>query len=88
YEPSYVFSKDFPIRTINFSNRSEKKFHDNLVSLVDVMLDLNKKIQTAKGNEKEQIQRQIEKTDGEIDEIVYKLYGITEEEKKIIESKG
>jgi hypothetical protein len=88
YEPSYVFFKDFPIRAIDFNNSSEKKLHDTLVSLVDVMLDLNKKIQTAKGNEKEQIQRQIEKTDREIDEIVYELYGITEEEKKIIESKG
>lgn len=58
------------------------------MALVDAMLNLNKKIQTAKGNEKEQIQRQIEKTDREIDEIVYKLYGITEEEKNIIESKG
>ena len=27
----------------------------------------------------------IEKTDNEIDELVYKLYGITEAEKKIIE---
>ncbi len=88
YEPSYVFFKDFPIRTIDFNNSSEKKLHDALVSLVDVMLNLNKKILTAKGNEKEQIQRQIEKTDREIDEIVYELYGITEEEKKIIESKG
>ncbi len=79
--------KKLPFRTIDFSNQSEKKLHDDLVALVDVMLNLNKKIQTAKGNEKEQIQRQIEKTDGEIDEIVHELYGITEEEKKIIESK-
>jgi type II restriction/modification system DNA methylase subunit YeeA len=82
-----AYIKNLPIRTIDFSNQSEKKLHDALVSLVDVMLDLNKKIQTAKGNEKEQIQRQIEKTDREIDEIVYELYGITEEEKKIIESR-
>jgi len=38
------------------------------------MLDLNKKIQTARGNENEQIQRQIKKTDMEIDGVVYKLY--------------
>jgi len=62
-----------------------KKFHDELVSLVGIILELNKRIQSAKGSEKEQIQRQIEKIDKEIDEIVYKLYEITEEEKKIIE---
>jgi type I restriction-modification system DNA methylase subunit len=77
-----------PIRNIDFSNAVEGKFHDDLVVLVDVMLDLNKKIQTAKGSEKEQIQRQIEKADKEIDDLVYKIYGITEEEKKIIEGKG
>ena len=44
-----------------------------------------KKIQTAKGRKKEQIQRQIEKTDREIDNQVYRLYGITDEERKIIE---
>ena len=61
------------------------KQNDIFVALVDVMLDLNKKIQTAKGNEKEQIHRQIEKTDKEIDDMVCKLYGITEEEREIIE---
>jgi type I restriction-modification system DNA methylase subunit len=74
-----------PIRTINFSKSTDKKLHDNLVALVDIMLDLNKKIQTEKGREKEQIQRQIKKTDREIDDLVYRLYGITDEERKIIE---
>jgi type I restriction-modification system DNA methylase subunit len=74
-----------PICSINFNNFNEKKLYDNLIVLVDVMIDLNKKIQISKGHEKEQIQRQIEKTDREIDDLVYKLYGITEEEKKIIE---
>jgi hypothetical protein len=43
-------------------------------------------VQTAKGSQIDQIQRQIEKTDKEIDEIVYKLYGITKKERTIIES--
>ena len=55
------------------------------MSLVNVMLDLNKKIQNVEGRAKEQIQRQIEKTDREIDNLVYRLYGITDEERKIIE---
>ncbi|MCK4251154.1 hypothetical protein KAX97_06885 [candidate division WOR-3 bacterium] len=41
--------------------------------------------QPTKDSEKEQIQRQIEKTDREIDDLVYKLYGITEKERKVIE---
>jgi hypothetical protein len=31
------------------------------------------------------IQRQIEATDRQIDELVYELYGLTEEERKIVE---
>ena len=77
--------KQLPIPIIKFSNPSDKKLHDNIVALVDIMLDLTKKIQIAKGGEKDQIQRQIEKTDCEIDELVYKLYGITDEERRIIE---
>jgi len=78
-------AKQFPIRPIDFTNSAEKKLHDNLVALVNIMLDLNKKVQTAKGSRKDQILRQIVKTDGEIDDLVYKLYGITEEERGIIE---
>ena len=82
---SLADARNLPIRTIDFSDTAEKKLHDKIVALVDVMLDLNKKIQTARGNEKDQLQSQIDKTDREIDDLVYKLYGITGTEKKIIE---
>lgn len=38
-----------------------------------------------KTDERARIEEEIKKTDGEIDELVYTIYGITEEEKKIIE---
>jgi hypothetical protein len=51
------------------------------------MLDLNKKLPlTCTDQEKTIIQRQIDSTDRRIDEFVYELYGLTEEEIKIIES--
>ncbi|MBI3811366.1 MAG: Eco57I restriction-modification methylase domain-containing protein [Nitrospirae bacterium] len=74
-----------PIRTIDFNNSKERKLHDDLVKLVDVMLDLRKREHGTKGHELEQLKRQIEKTDREIDERVYELYGVTEEEQKVIE---
>jgi hypothetical protein len=77
--------KSLPMRTISFSNENERRQHNDLVALVDVILDLNKKVQSVKGSEWNQIQRQIGKTDREIDEMVYKLYGITKMERKIIE---
>ena len=50
------------------------------------MLDLNKKLQEARlEQEKTMLSRQIEVTDAAIDKLVYELYGMTEEEVKIVE---
>lgn len=84
---SLADARSLPIRKIDFSDTLEKKIHSNIINLVDIMLNLNKKLHSAKGSEKELIQRQIDKTDREIDDFVYKLYGITEKERKIIEER-
>lgn len=57
------------------------------ISLVEQILELQKKYHDEKigGNEKERLKQQIDNTDYEIDQEVYKLYEINEEEKKIIE---
>jgi type I restriction-modification system DNA methylase subunit len=86
YNFSGVFVSRTPIRTIDFNNPSEKAVHDKLVSLVERMLHLHKKKATLPpSSEREKIEREITVTDDKIDEVVYGLYGITEEEKKIIE---
>ena len=75
-----------PIRTIDFENPSEKAAHDKLVTLVDSMLELHKKKNALPPSaEREKIEREIIITDEKIDEIVYELYGVTEEERKIVE---
>jgi len=77
-----------PIRTIDFSNPDDKKKHDLMVTLVDRMLDLHKKKAAAKDSaEGERIDRLIDATDREIDQLVYGLYGLTEEEIRIVEGK-
>ncbi|MFZ3065748.1 MAG: N-6 DNA methylase [Nitrospirota bacterium] len=74
------------IRTIDFKNSSEKAVHDKLVSLVDRMLDLHKnKNSLPPSAEREKVEREIAVIDEKIDEIVYGLYGVTEEERKVIE---
>ena len=86
YEPSYVYFKDFPIRTIDFSNSADAARHDRMVSLVDQMLSLHKQLHEARTpHEQTGLQRQIEAIDGQIDALVYELYGLTEEEIKIVE---
>jgi type I restriction-modification system DNA methylase subunit len=76
----------FPIFKINFNNPDEKQRHDKMVSLVEQMLDLHKKLTTAKTpDEKTRFQRQIDTTDSQIDKLVYDLYNLTTKEIEIIE---
>ncbi len=83
------YLEKLPIRTIGFNNPSEKAVHDKIVSLVDRMLNLyKKKTALPPSAEREKIEREIAVTDEKIDEIVYGLYGITDEEKKIIMGKA
>jgi len=59
-----------------------------IASKVREILDLNNKLVELKSKQtdfKAQLEKEIQKLDNEIDEEVYQLYGITEEEKKIIE---
>jgi len=77
-----------PIRTIDFKKSSEVKQHDKMVSLVEQMLELNKKIAGIKNpEERTRIERQIAATDDRIDKLVYELYNLTPEEIKIVEGK-
>jgi len=85
--------KRLPIRPINFSNPTEKAQHDRMVSLVERMLELHAnaygigagKQSPRTPQEKEMLAREIESTDAEIDRLVYELYGLTEEEIKVVE---
>jgi len=50
------------------------------------MLDLHKQLDAANtAHAKTAIQRQIDATDRQIDQLVYKLYGLTEDEIRIVE---
>ncbi len=84
YKPMYV--SQIPIRTIDFSDPADVARHDSLVSLVDRMLTLHKQLQEARTpHDETALQRQIEATDRQIDALVYELYALTEDEKKIVE---
>ncbi|GAB6286228.1 MAG: hypothetical protein STSR0009_24290 [Methanoregula sp.] len=68
---------------------SDPSRHDRMVTLVTQMLDLNKRLQDARlEQEKTQLSRQIAATDASIDKLVYELYGLTEEEIKVVEGSG
>ena len=77
--------EQLPIRSIDFSNHSDKALHDRMVQLVEQMLTLHKQLPNAKtGHDKTHIQRQIDATDRQIDKLVYELYELTEEEIAVV----
>ena len=77
-----------PIPIISFSDARDKMQHDDLVKLAGQMLNLRKGVQRKQfDSEREPIERQIAATDKKIDELVYELYGLTEEEIKMVEGK-
>ncbi len=81
-----AYLNPFPVRTIDFSDATDKAQHDRMVELVETMLKLHKQLTTAKtSHEKTAIQRQIDDADKQIDQLVYELYGLTQEEIKIVE---
>ena len=70
----------------DFTDATDKARHDGMVELVEAMLKLHKDLAAGKTpHDKEVIQRQIDTTDNEIDKLVYELYGLTEEDIKIVE---
>ncbi len=78
--------EQLPIRSINFSNPIDKAEHNKMVSLVEQMLDLHKQLAATKTpDDTTRLQRQIDATDKQIDQMVYELYGLREEEISIVE---
>ena len=76
-----------PIPIIDLTKKSDKEIHDKLVNLVDNMIEINKKLHSEKNPDVvTMLRRQVEAIDGEIDRLVYGLYGLSEEEIKIVEN--
>jgi hypothetical protein len=97
YRLIYQYMEKVPIRTINFGDPGDKGRHDRVVALVERMLELNKRKHHVAAAfrppdrgvrlkaDATDLERDIAATDAEIDNLVYELYGITDEERKIIE---
>ena len=80
-------TRELPFRAIDFNSHTDKSRHDQMMSLVKQMLNLHKQLAEAKlPQAKTVLQRQIETTDRQIDKLVYELYGLTDEEIKIVEN--
>ena len=87
YNKQYV--EQLPIKLLDLSNPVEKSRHDEIVSLADRMLKLNKELTNTSENTDKwySLKKETEQTDRIIDERVYELYEVTDEERRIISGK-
>jgi len=78
--------KKLPLPILDLSNVGERAKHDKLVALVEKMLALHPQLAAAKTpQDTTLLQRQIDATDKQIDQLVYQLYGLTDEEIALVE---
>jgi hypothetical protein len=78
-----------PIRKINFSKPEDMVIYRKISEHVDIILNFYKKYNTSNSpQEKVILKRQIEAMDKQIDQLVYQLYGLSDEEIRIVESGG
>ena len=82
----YSFEARF-IRSLPIVITEDRARHGRIVLLVETMLGLHTRFVSASTpHEQKSFKRQIEATDRQIDKLVYELYGLTDEEIKIIEN--
>jgi len=79
-------TRELPFRKIDFADKSDRKRHEKMVDRVEAMLALHRQREAAKTPvEKTNVERQIAAVDGQIDRLVYELYGLTDEEIALVE---
>lgn len=81
-----AYLEKLPIRNIDFSNKTEKSKHDQLVELTEQMLENQKYLLESKSvSDKKMFANICDSLDNKIDQLVYQLYELTEEEIKVVE---
>ncbi len=81
------YLEKLPIKQIDFKNRQETLIHDQIVTCVEQLIELNKDLQIKTlETQKEQIKSKIGYHEEKINALVYQLYNLTEDEIKLIEN--
>jgi hypothetical protein len=84
YPISFLYN--LPIWKLDLTIEEDRRRYHSIIDLVNSMLSLHKQLQEAcTPHDEIALQRQIDATDRQIDALVYELYGLTEEEIRIVE---
>jgi len=87
YRLIYQYMEQVPIRAIDAKKPADKTAHDKIVSLVEQLLTAQKQLVSAQSDrDKDFYGGKCESLDRQIDALVYQLYGLTDDEIKIVEA--
>lgn len=79
---------EMPIRVIDKKNKTDISLQEEIIRNVDSLLKLYPEISESRLQTKtEQLEKRVEHHISKIDEVVYKLYNLTDDEIKIVEAK-
>ncbi|AEM21169.1 fused endonuclease-methyltransferase [Brachyspira intermedia PWS/A] len=77
---------ELPIYKIDLNKKEEKEKYDKIIELVDSMIILNKKLISEKNpNSLNMINRQISACEKQLDNLIFSIYNLNDEERRIIE---
>jgi hypothetical protein len=86
-EIKVVYVERLPLCRMDLSRRADRTRHDRMVALVQGMLALHKRREETRTPEAvSRLERDIASLDQQIDALVYELYGLTEEDIRIVET--
>jgi hypothetical protein len=80
-----------PIRILDLDSRSDRTLHDRIVRVVSTVIGLNEDLKSSSvPSGRARLERQIMSAERELDRLVFSLYGLTEEEMRVVgeESSG
>jgi hypothetical protein len=80
---SAPYLRKVPIRRIDFSSAADKSVHDQIVALAQRLVDLNSCRQQRQESESQSQESAV--LDGQLDQLVCHLYGLNEEDTRIVE---
>jgi hypothetical protein len=76
-----------PIRDIDFTDAADRSRHDRVAALAELQAGLKKREGVAKSpDERIRLERQMNMADRQLDQLVYDLYGLTDEAARIVDA--
>ncbi len=87
-EVKAIHVKKLPIKLADKKSKLESQIQNDIIKFADTLLELNQRLNETKlHSDKEQINRRIEHSENSINNLVYKLYNLSDGDINIIENK-